>query len=137
MTEQLALEQRVANCRGVKRNERLARARRRVVDGVSEESFACAGLAKQNYWNVRFRCQRCQLQATSHGLIACGQVFDPESGARLLHGNPRNYCFMLSRNCRIGSKAYSISVRPPTMIFACPLIPTRRGKTSPVRGDIS
>jgi len=30
-----------------------------IVNGVSEQSFACAGLAKQNYWNVRFRGQRC------------------------------------------------------------------------------
>jgi hypothetical protein len=39
---------------------------------MSEQSFACAGLAKQNYWNVRFRGQRCQLQTASHGLIVCG-----------------------------------------------------------------
>src|SRR5205809_7190402 len=47
------------------------------------------------------------------------------------------YCLTLSRNCRIGSNAYSINVRPPTMLFASPFIPTRRGKTCPGRGEIT
>src|SRR5215467_4230155 len=50
---------------------------------------------------------------------------------------PCGYCFMLSRNCRIGSNAYSISVRPPTMMWASPFIPTRRGRVCPPGEDIS
>jgi len=47
------------------------------------------------------------------------------------------YCLMLSRNRRIGSNAYSISVRLPTMICASPFIPTRRGRACPAREKIS
>jgi len=72
MAEELALEERVADCRGVERNEGLACARRRVVDGVSEQRFPCAGLAKQHYWNVRLGGECCQLQAARHVPIARG-----------------------------------------------------------------
>ena len=134
VTKQLTFEECIADCRGVKGDEWAACARRRVVDGVSEQGLSCARLTQQHHGHVRVRGQRCQLQATSHGLIACGQVFNSQL---LLHCHAVIYCFMLSRNWRIGSKAYSISVRPPTMICACPLIPTRRGKSCPARGDIS
>src|SRR6266480_5608165 len=107
------------------------------MDGMREQSLSSAGLAKKDNWYIRLRGERCQLQTTRHGLIACGQVFDSQSGERLLHCASRCYCFILSRNWRIGSNAYSISVRPPTMICASPLIPTRRGKTCPARGEIS
>ncbi len=47
------------------------------------------------------------------------------------------YCLMLSRNWRIGSNAYSIIVRLPTMMCASPRIPTRSGRIFPAREKIS
>ena len=43
------------------------------------------------------------------------------------------YCFMFSCNCRLGSNAYSISVRSGTMMCASPFTPTRRGRACAVR----
>src|SRR4030095_13528208 len=137
MTKQLTFKQSITNRRRVECNERPTCSRRRVVNRVGEQGFACARLSEKHNWHVRFRGQRGQLQTTRHRLIACRQVFDSQSREWLLHCDSKNYCFRLSRNWRIGSNAYSINVRPPTMICACPLIPTRKGKACPARAEIS
>src|SRR5207249_2565072 len=137
VTEELALQQCVAHRRRVECNEWATRSCRRVVDSMREQSFARASLSEKDHWHVRFRGERCQLQAARHSFIARGQVFNSQFGERLLHCVAKSYCFMLSRNWRIGSNAYSISVRPPTMMCASPRMPTRRGRTCPVRGEIS
>src|SRR5947207_11931410 len=107
------------------------------MDRMREQCFSCAGLAQKHHRYFGLRGQRCQLQTTRHALIARRQIFDPQPGERLLHCASRIYWLTLSRNCRIGSKAYSISVRPPTIIWASPCIPTRRGKICPGRGEIT
>ena len=55
---------------------------------MSEQGFACACLAEKHDRYLRFRSQRSQLQTTRHGVIACRQVLDSQSGERLLHRNP-------------------------------------------------
>src|SRR5205823_13450802 len=99
--------------------------------------FSSAGVAEKHDRYFRLCGKRRQLQTTRHAVIARRQIFDPQPGERLLHGDLRLYWLTLSRNCRIGSNAYSISVRPPTMICASPRIPTQRGKIWPGRGEIT
>ena len=74
----------------------------------------------------------CKHRAMASLLVVRSSILSLKSGSRMA-----NYCFILSRNCRIGSNAYSISVRLPTMMCASPRIPTRRGKICPARGEIT
>ena len=134
MTEKLALQQCVAHGRGVKRNERLARARRRIVDGVSEQSFTCPVSPSRTTGTFDFAASAANCRQRAMASLLVVRSSTSESGGRFLHGKPRNYCLMFSRNCRIGSKAYSIRVAPPTMICASPFIPTRSGRALPAAG---
>jgi hypothetical protein len=52
---------------------------------MRKQSLSGAGLAEKHNGHVRLCSEPGQLQTTRHGLIACGQVFDSQSGARLLH----------------------------------------------------
>src|SRR5256885_203530 len=57
---------------------------------MREQGFPRACLAEKDDRHLRFRSQRSQLQTTCHGLIACGQVLDSQSGERLLHRDPED-----------------------------------------------
>src|SRR2546421_1487107 len=99
------------------------------MDRVRKKGFPGAGLAEQNYRHIRFRGEQRELQTARHRRIARCQVLNFELGKRQLH--QIDYWARSSRSCRTGSKAYSIKVRPPTMICASPLIPTRRARFCP------
>src|SRR5947207_1176374 len=52
VTEQLALQQRVAHRRSIKRNEWTLGASGGVVNGLRQQRFPGAGFAQQNNWNL-------------------------------------------------------------------------------------
>jgi hypothetical protein len=85
VTEELAFEERVTHGRGVERDEWSFGARRRIMDGVGEQSFAGTSPAKDEHRCVAPGREVGQLETASHDHVSRGQLVESQVSDRAHH----------------------------------------------------
>ena len=96
------------------------------MNGLGKQGFARASLTEQHNWDVwdlAASAANWRQRAMASLLVVRFSSLNLDGRACI-----SGYRFMLWKIRRIGSNAYPISVRLPTMMCASPFIPTRRGR---------
>src|SRR4051812_48812238 len=74
--EQLAVQQRLAERRGVERDDRARRARRRCVHGMREYRLARARFTEDEHREIGARRHASELEATTHRVVLGGELVE-------------------------------------------------------------
>ena len=85
VAEELAFQKCIAHSGRIESDERPRRSGRGIVNRVGQECFSGSGFAKEYHGHVRFRGEKRERQTTFHRRIIRRQVFNFETGKRVIH----------------------------------------------------